>query len=559
MFHTAVAYATAVFFIYNIKKFLIVNLYKVHQNILTKAKSYVIISYPMYMKGCITMKKLNLLRLFAFTLVTVMMITAFAACAEPVPGESTSASTDAATDPNQSAQTTASNVDANGYVLDDLPDDLNFDITVNLLVWNDVEHEEFEFAEEDLNGDIVEESIVNRNNTVSERLGVELNFIRVDGDSGNNAAWNQYVNNSVSINAREFDVLGGYSLSMAMCAKNGYLYNMLDDECEYLNFDQPWWSNLLLEQATFGDNLYFASGDISRNALEMMYVCYANTTLLEKYKLENPQLLVEDGDWTYDKFFEMCQGVYEDDGDGVKNCTNDGGDTFGYITSGIHVDPWFYGSGATICERNADGEIVQSESFAGERVSNTLERLCEFLDGEYGIYTDSVTHQHAFGQGRALFMQERARVSHKILKADYGETKFVILPCPKYDKDQEDYITVMGNPFTLYAISLDIADPKMASAFIECFASEGYRQVTPAVFELSLKARYVDDPISGQMYDIIRANLTYDVGRIFSGALIGQGAFRDAVKSGAPWGSVAKQNTVALKKTLVALNKVLNP
>ena len=504
------------------------------------------------------MKKNTTLRLIAMLMLIAMMASAFAACANTTDGGET-------TTEAPGAQTTAAPVevetqdptlDPRGYKKDDLPEDLDYKgEEITLLVWDDVEHEEFEVKYEDLSGDIVEQALYDRNSKVEERLKVKLAFIRIDGNADNIAKFSSYVNNSVSITAREFDIIGTYSLTMAKCASSGYLFNMLDDECEYLNFNQPWWSDLLLEQATFGDNLYFASGDISRNALEMMYICYANTTLLEEYQLVNPQTLVEPGDWTYEKFIEMCQGVYKDDGDGIKNCTNDTGDTFGYITSGIHVDPWFYGSGATICERNADGDIIESPSFSGERVANTLAMLDEFLhNGEYGIYTEKVYHQNAFGQGRSLFMMERARVSHKVLAAKYGDTKFVVLPCPKYDKDQEKYITVMGNPFTLYGIPSDIADPKMASAFIECFASEGYRQVTPAVFELSLKTRYVDDATSGLMYDIIRANITYDVGRIFSSDLIGQGTFRNAVAGAQAWGSVAKQAAKGLTKTLKNLN-----
>ncbi len=512
-------------------------------------------------------KNSTMLRLIAMLILSVMMISAFASCANTGVGSTTTepGANNAGTTAPAGDDVTTSDIDDQGYKRDDLPA-LNFGSQINILAWKDVEHEEFNIAYEDLSGDIVEQSLYDRNVKVEERLGVTLNFIRtVDGDGDHIPGWNSYVNNSVSINAREFDIVAGYSLAMAACAVNGYLYNMLDDSCEYLNFDQPWWSELLLEQATFGDNLYFASGDISRNALEMMYVCYANTDLLAKYQLSNPQEIVESGDWTYDKFIEMCQGIYEDDGDGIKNCTNDTGDTFGYITSGIHVDPWFYGSGATICERNDEGEIVQSESFTGERVANTLDKLNTLLNSEYAIYTlnskgkSAVYHQKSFGQGRSLFMMDRARVSHKILASDYGETNFVILPCPKYDKDQENYITVMGNPFTLYAIAFDIADPAMASAFIECFASEGFRKVTPAVFEISLKTRYVDDPLSGRMYDIIRANITYDVGRIFSDSLIGQSTFRNAVAASQSWGSVTKQATQSLKKALPKLNKALNP
>ncbi len=502
----------------------------------------------------------TLLRITAMLLVSIMMLSAFVSCAETGSSETTTEPAQAQTQAPTEETTSDPTKDSNGYLKDDLPEDLNFgDQEITLLVWKDVEHEEFEVAYENLSGDIVEQSLYDRNSKVEERLGLTLAFIRIDGNADYTKNWNSYVNNSVSISAREFDIIAGYSLSVTLNAANNLLYNMLDEECEYLNFDQPWWSQLLLDQATFGDNLYFASGDISRNALEMMYVCYANTDLLAEYNLQNPQELVEPGDWTYDKFFEMCQGVYKDDGDGVKNCEKESGDTFGYITSGIHVDPWFYGSGATICERNADGEIVESPSFSGERVVNTVDRLCEFLDGEFGIYTASVTHQTAFGEGRSLFMMDRARVSHRTLADKYGDTKFVILPCPKYDKDQEKYITVMGNPFTLYAIPADIEDPKMASAFIECFASEGYRQVTPTVFEISLKTRYVADSLSGYMYDIIRANITYDVGRLFSGSLIGQSTFRNAISSGSVWGTIAKQSTTALKRALKNLNKALNP
>lgn len=459
------------------------------------------------------------------------------------------------------SETTDSLYDKEGYLKDDLPDDLNFGgETITLLVWNDVEHEEFDISFDSFSGDIVEQSIIDRNANVESRLGCTLEFIRVDGNSDNKKQWNEYVGNSVSTNAHEFDIVAGYSVSVALNASSGYLYNLLDSSCKYLNFDKPWWSALLLEQASFGDNLFFASGDISRNALEMMYLCYANTNLLAEYSLENPQNYVETGDWTYAKFIEMTQGVYKDtDGNGIKNCEKDSGDTFGYITSSLHAISWFYGSGATICEKNADGQIVESPSFSGEKLTNTVDMLSELFKSESAILnSNNSAHQKAFGQGRSLFITERARLSHKVLFPDYGFSDFVILPCPKYDKEQENYITVMANPFTLYGIPADISDPEMASAFIECFASEGYRHVTPAVFEISLKTRYVMDSVSASMYDIIRENVTYDIGRLFSADLIDLSSFRNAITNSTPWTSAAKAASKQLQAKLPALNEALN-
>ena len=507
-------------------------------------------------------KNSAIFRSFSLFLALLMLTALLASCAETGDTVVTTEQPVAAitTAPAVEESTADGRFDANGFEKDDIPDELDYKGEgITLLVWNDVEHEEFDVAYEQLSGDLVEQAIYDRNSKVEERLGVTLDFIRVDGNGSNIKSWNAYVGNSVSINSREFDIIAGYSISVAKNASSGYLYNMLDAECEYLNFEKPWWSELLLEQATFGDNLYFASGDISRNALEMMYVCFVNTNLLAEYQLENPQNFVESGDWTYAKFIEMCQGVYKDtDGDGTKSSAKDSGDTFGYITYGTYADNWFYGTGATICEKGEDGNIVESPSFTGERVANTVDMLNDLFTSEYAIYTDAVHHQTAFGQGRALFMTDRCRTSHKRLAAEFDFDDFLIVPCPKYDKDQENYITVMGNPFTLYAIAADIEDPKMASAFIECFASEGYRQVTPAVFELSLKTRYVDDPVSALMYDIVRANITYDIGRIFSDDLIGQSTFRNAIAGGQAWGAVAKQAAKGLTKTLKTLNAALN-
>ncbi len=509
------------------------------------------------------MKKYKIVRLVSALLLMIMLISSVAACAETAPSNETTAdlSGEGTKVPAATADesTTDPTKDAQGYEKDDIPADLKFNDEITLLVWDDVEHEEFNVEYETLSGDIVEQSLYDRNSKVEERLALKLNFIRINGNGSNIKSWNTYVGNSVSISAKEFDILAGYSISIAKNASSGYLYNMLDPECEYLNFEKPWWSELLLKQATFGDNLYFASGDISRNALEMMYVCFVNTLLLNEYNLQNPQELVEPGDWTYAKFIEMCQGVYKDtDGNGEKNCDKESGDTFGYITYGTYADNWFYGCEATICEKSDDGTIIESPSFTGERVANTVDMLCDlFYSSNYGIYTSSTYHQTAFGQGRSLFMTDRCRTSHKRLAAEHDFSDFLIVPCPKYDKDQEDYITVMGNPFTLYAIASDIADPKMASAFIECFASEGFRIVTPAVFELSLKTRYVDDPISARMYDLVKANITYDIGRIFSDDLIGQATFRNALAGNQPWGSVAKQAAAGLKRSLAKLNNAL--
>ena len=487
------------------------------------------------------MKK-KLLKAIALSCAILMLLSAFVSCGTNGNQEDTTPDTTAAADVSE-VETADPRYDEQGFLRDQLPDNLNYkDTTINILAWDDVEHEEFE-AEQD--GDTVLSAIYTRNNNVEKRLGVKLNYIRVKGNADHKTEWCNHVANSVKINAREFDIVAGYSLSVTFDASSGCLYNMLDPECEYLNFDNPWWSELLVKEGTLKGKLYFASGDISRNCLEMMYVCFCNTNILNNHNLDNPQELVETGDWTYETFMKYCEGIYEDNGDGKK----DSSDTFGYMSSGIHVDPWFYGTGATICSKDAEGNIVPSDTFGGEKIINTVAMFQTlFYSSNDGIYTSSVEHQNAFGQGRLLFITERARVSHKVLANKYAFTDFIILPCPKYNKDQEKYITVLGNPFTLFGIAADNQNLSMASAVIECFASEGYRNVTPAVFEFSLKSRYSFDSVSSRLYDVIRANITYDIGRLFNSDLIGQSDFRNALSTqGSVWNATGRMKVLTTK------------
>ena len=169
-----------------------------------------------------------------------------------------------------------------------------------------------------------------------------------------------------------------------------------------------------------------------------------------------------------------------------------------------------------------------------DAVADTIKKLQQvFYVTSDGIYTkDAVYHQREFGNGRLLFMTDRARVSFKVFSTiDNPNLDFVIVPCPKYAAGSKTgYSTVIGNPFTFYGIFERCKEPAMASAVMEYYAYQNYKVVTPVVYERTLKGKYVNDPVSRQMYDIIRSNLVFDIGRMFSDQLGDcQSLFRNAI------------------------------
>ncbi len=505
------------------------------------------------------MKKNLFVRIMLIVLALAMLVSVTACADDPEQPEETTPAGTTLADPDGSTTVTTGPT-----VPDPIPSDVKFDgKKMTVLYWSDREHEEF-FVE-GTSGDPVETAIFDRNARVEDRLGIEIVWEGQDGDSGNNSKFNDRMKTTIDDNQdSEFVVFATYSLTASAAAINGYASNLISDSYDnHMDFENTlYWPQSLLNEVKFGDNLFFCSGDISANALYMMYVCFVNTDLLAIHDLQNPQELVEDGNWSYTRFIKMCENVYSDiDSDGVKS----EGDQFGYMTSGIHSDVWFYGTGAKIAEYNAEGKLTVSENFASESTNDALDRIKNQLNNTNDmIYTDSVLHQRAFGEGRLLFCMDRCRISFKVFAGEGYEVNYVIVPCPKATTSQENYVTIMGNPFTCYGLFNGISEEakELGSAFIEYYAYQSYLLVTPAVFELSLKVKYVEDPVSGRMYDIVRESLSFDAGRIYNECLAqvgGQGFMRNFYlpSNGTSWAITAGNRAQTINNALEKIQKQL--
>ncbi len=505
------------------------------------------------------MKKNLLVRIMLIVL-TLAMLMSVAACADSDenPNDTTTGGTTAANPDGSDAVSTGPTAP------DPIPNDVKFDgKKMTVLYWSDREHEEF-FVE-GTSGDPVETAIFDRNTRVEERLGIEIVWEGQDGDSGYISEYNDRMKTTIDDNQdSEFVVFATYSLSASAAAINGYASNLISNTYDnHLNFENNlYWPESLLNEVKFGDNLFFCSGDISANALYMMYVCFVNTDLLDVHDLQNPQELVEDGNWTYTRFITMCADVWEDlDGDGVKS----DGDQFGYMTSGIHSDVWFYGTGAKIAEYNDAGELRVSTNFDSESTADQMDKIKNQLNNTNDmIYTDSVLHQRAFGEGRLLFCMDRCRISFKVFAGEGYEVNYVIVPCPKATAKQEKYVTIMGNPFTCYGLFNGISNEakELGSAFLEYYAYQSYLLVTPAVFELSLKVKYVEDEVSGRMYDIVRETLSFDAGRIFNESLStigGQGFMRSYFNpsNSTSWAITSRNKVTPINNKLRVIQETL--
>ncbi len=482
----------------------------------------------------------NLKKITVVLLAAAMLAASLAACAKD--------GNDDVTTPVGSESTAAVTVPDTAERLS-LPEDLDLGgATMGVLYWSDVENPEF-FAEEGSdNTDKTLDAIKRRNAALEDRMKVRLDFIPQAGNQGKLKDFVSYIDASYRSGDHAFDIIAGYSQTVANAAYNNYCYDLA--HAEYLDLEKPWWPSLLTKEATVNDRLYFVSGDISTNLLYMMYTVFFNKEMLATHPdLKSPYDLVNSNEWTVDKMLEMCSGFYSDrDSSGGKS----DGDTFGLILPRLGLDTFFYGAGLRTTDKNADGTLVVSDTYFSEKAQTLLEKLEKLCyDSDDGYWKGK---PEVFAAGSAAFYCDRAVRAIKTL----GDVDFEygVAPAPKWDPEQEAYYTCAGNPFTLYAIMENSQRADLAAAVLECWAYEAYEITTPAVFEITMKIRFAKDSETARMYDMIRDGVTFDLGRIYGLTMnnLTQSIYRNAMENRTAWTSRKAVYSSQIESFLVGIN-----
>lgn len=397
-----------------------------------------------------------------------------------------------------------------------IPDDVKFNNKeITFLIDDTATMKEFYYDEVD--GDRIGTAIHNRNLATEDRLGVTLKYVEETGGSSKFTAFAKLVESDIQSGSCEYDIVAAYSRTHPTLTLTGSLLDLT--EVEYLDLDQPYWPDTLVNECTINNKLYYCSGDISTNLLWMTIGTFFNKDMLAAKGLESPYDLVNSNKWTLDKIFEMATDVYEDvDGAGSK----DEGDKYGYVMYTTNMDAFFNGAGFVAVDKDASGDLIVSADLSDQRLYDLIEKCGTFFNGPDAYYKDSVSVREIFFEERALFITDRVFI---VAGKDNGnqtekiEFEYGLVPQPKLSEDQENYCTNVGHPFMMYGISAGVKDETLVNACgatLETLGYYGYTLVTPEVFENAMKLRYASDDITSQMYDILRSTVVFDLGRFYT-------------------------------------------
>ena len=408
---------------------------------------------------------------------------------------------------------------ADTEISDNLPDDLYYeDDEVTIISrykqgWTDCE-----IAVEGLKSEPVNDAVFERNKMVEDRLGIRINSIE-DDDSRESTVVNR-VALAVKAGTDEYDIMAAACYTTLPATLNGTFINLRSMECEYLDLDQPWWTQGFNEAIEYQGTQYAALGAMLLSMYRFGFVTVFNKSLFTDASQAYPYEYVMNGTWTLDKQAQLVPLFYRDNGDGVRNTT----DTYGFASSTYtNIDAYWSACQLDIIKKDDEGDFQLVLDL--DRVHGAVDKIIRlFHQTDGGTYDAGDSNDdHIWSTLRQMFADGNAAMaSFRFMELENSimrgmAQEYGVVPMPKYDELQDGHYTMLHDQFTVVAIPSTVTGDRLTqmSAVLEAMSSASYRIVKPVYYEDTLRTKIAQDPTAAEMMDIITDNVYIDAGILY--------------------------------------------
>ena len=372
-------------------------------------------------------------------------------------------------------------------------------------------------AEEET-GDTINDAVYKRNSIVEEKLNCKIVDRQVHlGQFGTD------VQKAVRAGDATIDAVTPRAASVfPNLIVNNCLVNF--EKLPYIALSKPWWDQNCAGNLSICGKIFGVASDMTLMDKDSTTAIVFNKQLQTDYQIENLYQLVSGGKWTIDKLLDLSKIVSVDvDGNGIR----DDKDAYGLLYQIDSMTSFLSGCGGFVGGKDKNDLPVMT--LITQKSLDVLDKLFDVLyDDMYclnfgwseKISKDALTVMNEmFQENRALFMWIRMADVENLRSM---ETDFGILPIPKYDEAQEQYLSTV-NPYVgvLTSVPNCAANLANSSAVLEYMAYEGKYILQPAYYDVVLATKIARDEESGKMLDIIFGNRAYDIGEVFNFGSLG--------------------------------------
>lgn len=362
---------------------------------------------------------------------------------------------------------------------------------------------------------VLSSAVYERNLAVEELIKVTLNYIPNEDDTVSDKLKNDILSGDGA-----YDLIADGTYRAIVPVIEGHYKDL--NQSDYVDTSKHYWTQGYNDMVTFTEDnkQYLVTGPVAISLFRYMYLTIYNKTLFDeiaaKKGVGDLYETIKNGDWTLDYQYALINETYADNGDSVEGEE----DFHGFVTGDtISVDPYLVAS---------DIHMIVKDSETYELVFNTeaqskLSDLCEKVQKIYNnqstfVYKGSTMDDvgktniiQKFTDKKALM----ATIQFYSMETNYndvGALDYGIAPIPKFSKDQSQYYSYVQDQVTGFGIPASVKDNRaeMASATLEAIGYYSYQLVRPAYYETTLSERYMKDPQSLEILELIFDSLYFD-------------------------------------------------
>ena len=382
-------------------------------------------------------------------------------------------------------------------------DKQNYNEEFNMLL-NDRDRNVIDFYADANASDKLSKAIYDRNLACEEYLGVSINITTEPGQWDSGMA--DRLHNLILNGACEYDMV-------VMGLNTGILGGYIDIyknimKMDYVEPTHEWWVQDTIDHAAINDQLYFLTGDACITTYTYIGTVFANLEVSENFNLDvDFYELVKSGKWTLEQFITLFKQVGVDNNNDGKY--DYGSETFGWCNFNVGIRVMWSAADVNLIERQADGTFAPVET-----LNDRTLKFIELMKNAYADPHQTTLHPDAKKQNvidafvgdRVLFVTWMLMMTENF-KAANMESPFAILPMPKYDEQQKDYITTSAAGYNAIFFPVSIDNVNMSAQAAEYMGWYGQTIVVPEYYDQTLKYRQNDVEANIEMLDLIRDKL----------------------------------------------------
>ncbi len=349
---------------------------------------------------------------------------------------------------------------------------------------------QYQYAEE-MTGETLTDEVFSRNARVEERFNVKLVHII---DEEENLA--RHVTNSVLAGDDESNLYMGHAIYTGKYATQGIFRNWYELN---VDFTKPWFPQYAIKNLTLNGRMFLTVSDICLSLAANTYCFYFNKEMANSAGMEDFYQVVRDGRWTVDYLLQNVATYYVDaNGDGAYGDE----DIYGFAGEKSNSTvAYLYSFQIDVLTVKPDGTL---DMILGkdQRSNDAVEKLKKLLYGIEGSYQGSATAANLFKTQNAIFTPTTLTAAvggfREDCDFDYG-----IIPYPKYEESQEQYLTVAGGGLSCCAIPITAVRDDIVATMFTVLSAESWKNVLPAFINVTVKYKGARDEASIEMIDLM--------------------------------------------------------